>query len=738
IGRERELEEAAALLRNGLRALTLTGPGGTGKTRLALQLAADVVEEFPDGVFFVSLAPVRDWELVAPTIARTLGLREQAGETVLETLDGYLADKQLLLVLDNFEQVLAAAPAAAGLCASAPGLKLLVTSRTPLHLSGERTYPVPPLELPESVRLFAERAHAAALEFDVTDENEDAVAEICRRLDGLPLAIELAAPRIRSLPPPALLRRLDQRLKLLTGGARDLDERQRTLRATIEWSYELLPEAERALFARLGVFVGGSRLDEAEALCGAIDVDVLDGLQSLVEKSLLRQRADADGEPRFWMLETIREYALSLLDEDGTLADARLAHAELFLALAEHVDLESRTGDQGALFEQLEADNANLRAAVDWAEEMRDADLLLRLATALWRFWATRGHIEEGTTVLENALAVAGRRPAHALLGFCTLRILRGQGDGLEDDIREALRACEELGDDYGLAQAWNLQGRLEGSVLGRLGAGEAAWHEALRFAERGGFAAEKTESVNWLLASAIFGPLPAEEGIKRCKEFADAAVGEPTTQAFCSSARAVLEAMRGDFDTARELLLAGRRALDELGQPVWVAVTGQEAYFVEMLGGDPAAAAATLRESYETLSGMGEHSFRSTIAGLLAHALCEVGEDDEADQFSRACEEVAADEDVFSQVLWRSARAKVLARRGEAGEAGAAAREAVAIAERTDLLNTQADALLGLAEVLALAGRDDEAGAAARAAAERYERKGNLVSLARVQRLFA
>jgi predicted ATPase/class 3 adenylate cyclase len=738
IGRERELVEAAALLTNGLRALTLTGPGGTGKTRLALQLAADVVEEFPDGVFFVSLAPVRDWELVAPTIARTLGLREQPGETVLETLDGYLGDKELLLVLDNFEQVLAAAPAVAGLCARASRLKLLVTSRTPLRLSGERTYPVPPLELAESVRLFAERAHAAALEFDVTDENEDAVEEICRRLDGLPLAIELAATRVRSLPPPALLRRLDQRLKLLTGGAQDLDERQRTLRGTIEWSYELLPRAERELFARLGVFVGGSRLDAAEALCGAIEIDVLDGLQSLVEKSLLRQRPDADGEPRFWMLETIREYALGLLDEAGTLAEARRAHAELFLELAERVDFESRTGDQAALFDQLDADNANLRAAVDWAEETRDADLLLRLATALWGFWATRGHIAEGTAVLGNALALAGRRPARALLGLCTLRILRGESEGLEDDIREALRACEELGDDYSLAQAWNLQGRLDGSVFGRLGSAEGAWHEALRFAERGGFGSEKAESVSWLLISATFGPLPVDEGIARCKEFAHAAAGEPGTQAFCSCERAVLEAMRGDFGVARRLLAAGRQALDELGQPVWVAVTGQEAFFVEMLAGDPAAAAATLRRSYESLSGMGERSFRSTIAGLLAHALCELGEDDEADQFSRACEDAAAEEDVFSQVLWRSARAKVLARRGEADAAEAAAREAVAIAERTDLLNTQADALLDLAEVLARAGRSEEARAAALDAAARFELKGNLPSLERARELSA
>ena len=734
IGRERELEEAAALLTNGLRVLTLTGTGGTGKTRLALQLAAEVVEVFPNGVFFVSLAPVRDWELVPPTIARTLGLREQAGETVVETLYGYLGDKELLLVLDNFEQVLAAAPAVAGLCSSSPGLKLLVTSRTPLRLSGERTYPVPPLELPESIQLFGERAQAAALEFDVTQENEDAVAEICRRLDGLPLAIELAAPRIRSLPPAVLLRRLDQRLKLLTGGAQDLDERQRTLRATIEWSYELLPEAERELFAQLGVFVGGSRLDAAEALCDCVDIDVLDGLHSLVEKSLLRQRPDADGEPRFWMLETIREYALGLLDEAGALADARERHAELFLGLAEEADVESRTGDRAAWFDRLDADNANLRAALDWAEEQRDGELMLRLATALWAFWATRGQIAEGTRMLEEAIDLAGRRPARALLGLCTLRILRGEGETLEDDIRGALRECEELGDEYSITQALNLHGRLEGAVLGHLGAGERDWREALRLADRGGFAAEKADSIGWLLISAVFGPLSVDEGVARCKQFYDDAGGEPATQAFCNAERAVLEAMRGDFGLARELLADGRRALEDLGLPVWVAVTGQEAFYVEMLAGDPATAAATLRRSYEALAEMGERSFRSTIAGLLAHALCALGEDDEAERFSRACEDAAAPEDVFSQVLWRSARAKVLARRGDAEAAEAAAREAVAIAERTDLVNTQADALLDLAQVLALAGRADEARAAAQDAAERFERKGNVTSLARAR----
>jgi predicted ATPase/class 3 adenylate cyclase len=738
IGRERELEEASALLtREGLRLLTLTGTGGTGKTRLGLQLAAEVVDEFPNGVFFVSLAPVRDWELVVPTITRTLGLREQPGETVLETLTAYLRDKRMLLVLDNFEQVLAAAPALSGVSSTSPGLRLLVTSRTPLRLSGERTYAVPPLELPESVRLFADRARAVLPEFVLDDGNEEAVAEICRRLDGLPLAVELAASRARTLSPAALLRRLDRSLKLLTGGAQDADERQRTLRHTIEWSYDLLLAEEKVLFARLAWFVGGSRLDAADALCdpdGSLGLDVLDGLESLVDKSLLRQRPDADGEPRFWMLETIREYALELLEEAGELDGARRRHAEWYLALAEQADRDSRTGDQSVAYDLLDADYANLRAALDWAEESRDGELLLRLATALWGFWATRGHIAEGSGVLVEALEVAGERPARALLGLCMLRILRGENEGLEDDIREALRACEELGDDYSLAQAWNLKGRLEGSLLARLGEGEQSWREAMRFAERGGFVAERAESVSWLLISAIFGPLPVEEGIARCREFFDGAAGEPATQAFCNCERAVLEAMRGDHARARELLAEGTSALEELGLRVWAANAGQEAYLVEMLAGDPAAAAATLRRSHETLLEMGERSFRSTIAGLLAQALCALGEDDEAESFSRACEQAAAPEDVFSQVLWRSARAKVLARRGETDAAEAAAREAVAIAERTDLLNTQADALLDLAEVLSAAGRADQARAAAVEAATRYERKGNRPSLARAR----
>jgi predicted ATPase/class 3 adenylate cyclase len=756
IGRDQELREAEALLtRADVRLLTLTGTGGAGKTRLALQLAANVVEAFPNGVFFVSLAPIRDWELVVPTVAQTLGLREQPAETVDETLTAYLREKQMLLVLDNFEQVVAAAPAIAGLVASARGLSVLVTSRTPLHLSGERVLAVPPLAVPdpphlrdrsglaafESVTLFVERAHAAVADFAITETNAEAVAEICVRLDGLPLAIELAAPRVRTLPPPALLRRLDQRLNLLTGGAQDLDDRQRTLRATIEWSYDLLLADEKALFAQLGAFAGGCRLEAAEALCGPdgeLGIEIFDGLDSLVEKSLLRQKTDSDGEPRFWMLETIREFACELLTNSGEIDAARRRHAGHFLSLAERLDAESRTGEQARFLARFDDENVNLRAAVEWARENGDGDRMLRLATALWGFWATRGHVAEGRRVLEDALELSGARPARALLGLCTLRMMSGSSDGVLQDAKEALSACEQLGDDFSLAQAWNVLGRVEGSTLGALGQAEQAWRQALSYAERGNYAAERAESISWLMNSAVFGPLPVEDGIARCEEFYDAADNDPTVQAFSCVERAVLEAMRGRFETARELLRDGTQAVAERGLDVYAANNAQEAFLVEMLAGNPAAAASTLRSSYTTLEQMGERAFLPTIAGFLAQALYAQADYDAAERFSRASEQAAAPDDVLSQVLWRTARAKVRARRGQVDAAEALAQEAVRLVDGTDFLNAQADALLDLAEVMTVAGRPAQALDAAEEAASRYERKGNVPALERARAVAA
>jgi predicted ATPase/class 3 adenylate cyclase len=740
VGRAKELEEIGELLaRDDVRLVTLTGTGGAGKTRLSLQVAASVVEDFDDGVFFVSLAPVRDWELVVPTIAQTLGLREQSGEPVVETLTEYLREKRMLLLLDNLEQVIAVAPVLAGLLASAPRLSLLATSRIPLHLTGEHTYAVRPLTLHESVSLFGERAHAAVAEFAVTDENEAAVAEICMRVDGLPLAIELAAPRVRSLPPPALLRRLDQRLKLLTGGARDLDERQRTLRGTIEWSYDLLLAEEKTLFARLGIFVGGCRLEAAEAVCdpdGAFGAALLDGLDSLVEKSLLRQRADSDGEPRFWMLETIREFALEQLEAAGEADAGRRLHANWFAELAECLDTESRTGDQPASIARLEDDYANLRVAIDEARQERDGELLLRLVTALWPFWSTRGYVAEGRRALEDAFELAGRRPARALLGLCSLRVFSASGEGLLDDVHEALQAAEELGDPLTLAQAWNLLGRVEGTLMGAMAQAEEAWRQALDYAERGNLRAERAESIAWLMMSANFGPLPVEEGIARCRRFHDEAVDDPVIQANSCVEQAALEAMRGEFEVARELLARGRGALADLGFTLLVAMSAQEAHYIEMLAGDPGAAAAILRETYAKLEPMGERGYLSTSAALLGHALYAQNELDEAERFTRLSEDAAASEDVFSQVLWRAVRAKIRARRGELAEAEALARQAVALVEKTDMLNTQGDTLADLAEVLALAGRPTEAISTLEQAAELFERKGNRVSLERVRAL--
>jgi len=736
IGRARELAEVESLLAGAdLRLLTLTGPGGAGKTRLALKVAANMIDDFSSGVFFVSLAPVRDWELVIPAIARALGLREYPGETILETLTEYVRDRELLLVLDNLEQVVAAAPAVTGLLASAPGLRVLATSRVSLNLSGESTYAIPVLESSEAVKLFVDRARAAAADFALTSDNEQAVAEICRRLDELPLAIELAAPRVRVLTPAALLRRLDQALSLLTGGAQDLDERQRTLRATIEWSHKLLLDDEKALFARLGALVGGCRLEAAEALCdlgGSLGPGVLDGLGSLADKSLLRRTTDSDGEPRFWMLETIREYAVEMLEASGEAEEARRLHADYYADEAERLDVESRTGDRPSCLARLDDDYANLSAALDLARDTRDGELMLRFVTALWGFWSTRGYVAEGRRALEDAFELADRRPPRAVLGLCTLRVLSGTSDGVLEDAQEAMRASEELGDDFSLAEAWNLVGRIEGGVTGRMRQAEQAFRNALSHAERGNYAAEKAEAIGWLLLTTVFGPTRAADGIVLCNEFAESERDDPAVQAWCHVARSVLEAMRGDFEGAREALATGTRALEGLGLTVWAANTAQEAFLIESIAGTPAAATQTLRLGYKTLQRMGERGLLSTVAGFLAQALYAGGDYEEAARYSRASEDAAATDDVFSQMLWRTSRAKILVRQGEHERAEALAREAVRLGEPTDLLNMRADTLFDLAEVLFVAGRRADAVTVLDQAAGLYEQKGNAPGLER------
>jgi predicted ATPase len=409
-----------------VRLLTLTGPGGTGKTRLGLQAAAELTDEFEDGVFFVALAAIVDPEMVAPTIARTLGLTESGNQPPEDLLRGYLRHRHVFLLLDNFEQVLGAGSLLDTLLSEASGLKVLATSRSSLRLNGEHEFLVPPLSLPdpeslppvelltryEAVRLFVERAMALRPDFSLTEENAPAVVEICARLDGLPLAIELAAARIKLLPPQAMLSRLGNRLKLLTGGAQNLPERQRTLRSTIEWSYEMLDAGEMSLFGRLAVFSGGATLEAIEVVCnpqGDLPVDTLEGVSSLLDNSLLRQEESAEDEPRFVMLETIHEYARERLEEQGNAQAIKRAHVEYFLALAEEAEPGLWGTKDAEWLSRLEVEHDNFSAALSWAIDHGEAELALSLSGALHWFWYARGYFSEGRGWLEQALASATR-----------------------------------------------------------------------------------------------------------------------------------------------------------------------------------------------------------------------------------------------------------------------------------------------------------------------------------------
>jgi predicted ATPase/class 3 adenylate cyclase len=410
VGREREVAEIGNLLRDGgVRLLTLTGPGGTGKTRLGLQVAAEILDEYEGGVFFVPLANVADPALVAPTIAGALDVRETGERPSDEALQDHLRNRQMLLVLDNFEQVVEAAPLVGELLAGCPGLKVLTTSRSVLRVYGEREYPVPAMRLPdprrlppiaelgdyEAIGLFVERAGSARGDFRITGQNAPAVVGICVRLDGLPLAIELAAVRVKLLPPENILQRLESnRLKILAGGARDLPERQQTLRGAIDWSYALLAEDERTLFARLAVFSGGCTMEAMEEICGT--EDALEGAESLLDKSLIRREEPGRGEPRFAMLETIHEYARERLGERTDAETTHRRHARYFLALAEESEPRLGGPEQVAWFERLETENDNLRAAISWAIGHGEAELGLRLVQALRPFWYARGHYVEG------------------------------------------------------------------------------------------------------------------------------------------------------------------------------------------------------------------------------------------------------------------------------------------------------------------------------------------------------
>jgi predicted ATPase/transcriptional regulator with XRE-family HTH domain len=489
IGREQAVVMVAAHLTEPvIRLLTLTGPGGTGKTRLALAVAERVAPKFPDGVVFIPLAPLGDPVLVAFAIAERLGVQERVEQTLLDTLTLHLAGKRLLLVLDNVEHVLPAAPLVAELLGACPALRVVTTSRAPLHLSGEHLYPVSPLELPDpsrlqpleeldqtpAVRLFVDRVRAIKPDFALSEANAPAVVAIVRRLDGLPLALELVAARVRVLSPADLSVRLDRSLPLLTDGAHDLPDRQRTLRNTITWSYDLLRPNEQTLFRRLGAFAGGWTLEAAEAVADLEEpFDVLQGIAALLDASLL-QHEEQDAEPRFRMLETVREFALEQLEASGEESATRERHAHYFLDLAERTNAVIAKTPTPALLDVFERDHDNLRAALAWSRDTGDHDTLLRLAGALAFFWYYRGYLNEGQRWLGQALespAVAPRPRAWALTSSGMLANVRGETERATALLTESFSWWERSGDAWGRAFA--------GSQLGGGYVGQGRYDEA-------------------------------------------------------------------------------------------------------------------------------------------------------------------------------------------------------------------------------------------------------------------
>lgn len=589
IGREREVAAVCALIRQpDARLLTLTGPGGTGKTRLAVQVASELVDMFPDGVCFVDLAPLTEPARVVATIAQSLAIRDSAERSSVERLATVLRERRMLLLLDNFEQVVDAAPDVGALLASCPLLTVLVTSRIVLHLSGEREWPVPPLTMPtlgravsrdqlsqyEAVRLFIARAEAVKPTFVVTNASAPAVAEICVQLDGLPLAIELAAARVKLFSPEALLARLDGRLDLLTSGGRDRPSRQQTIRNTIDWSYRLLDAPQQALFARLGVFVGGWTLELAEAVVlanGAAALAVAEGIAGLIDNSLVQER-DQQGAPRFFMLETIREYALEQLAQRGEVVALRQRHLETYLALAEAGGERFWSGAQMAAIAQFEAEFANLSAALQWAEATGQTETLLRIATALSWFWVVRGYpkerrwLERGLAAVAAGAAVAAVTRAHAtcMLGF----VFSAYGD-----YAAALRHLETssvelraLGDERGLVIALNELG--DALLLqGAFARAEAVLTEAMELAQALDNPLRSAQARGYLGCS-----LSLQGDAERALPLLEASIavytqyGERQVLGYLLTMRALCWVRSGDLVRARRLLVDALTFLWESG----------------------------------------------------------------------------------------------------------------------------------------------------------------------------
>jgi predicted ATPase/DNA-binding SARP family transcriptional activator len=637
VGRKRELHQIRALLaRPDTRILTLTGPPGTGKTRLAVEAMVAHGELYPDGVVLVELAGIADRGLVTAAIADGLGLYGAPGRRPDESLALYLAGRRMLLLLDNFEQVLDAAPLLSGLSAAAPQLALLVTSRAPLGIPEERQYPVPPLGTRESARLFVDRARVARVDFELTDQNADAVAELCQRLDGLPLALELAAARVKVLAPDAMLERLGRRLDLLQArpGSR-LPERHRTMRAAIDWSVELLSDAERELFTSLAVFVGGFTLEAADAVADRSGLDVVDALEALLDSSLLRIERMAGDHPRFGMLESVRDYALELLDARGDADAVRRRHAVFYVPLVEEAEPALFERDQLSWVKRLDAERENLRASMTWAAESGETEVGLRIASALWVYWLWRGHGREGRERLERLLAGGSgsdsvRALAHARIASLALHegdheavrrhleislpvfrragddrlvagylpvlgtsaIEQGDIDGALALTREGLDVARRCGDPYKEANAYFNLGLALG-WSGDLDAAERALEECVRGARRLG---NVRSTGNWLrsLGTVWLARGEYEKARPYIEESLAVArsVGDPRSVAHCLTHLALLAMDRNEHEAARELVAESIALARKIGERWGIAANLELCASLATAQNDPARAA--------------------------------------------------------------------------------------------------------------------------------------------------